>query len=101
VTDFEKLEGKVAALIRRIEVLERQHASALAGSADDLAAQRVAQEMGFNAEVVQLCAASVVRLEKELRGKGWSMERIARVLKCSERTVRRHLACPDRDRVDG
>ncbi len=91
MTLIEKLEGELAALSRRILQLERVAQERLEGDPDQLAAQRVAQELGFAAEVIMLPKRGKERgaLARELRLQHWSVSRIARALKCDECTVER------------
>jgi len=73
-------------------------------SADDLEAQRVAQEMGFGVEVIVLWkrrgggltgrTEKIRKLALELHRRKWSASRIARALKCCERSVERWVAAP-------
>ena len=84
------------ALSVRIDALEQASHARLAIDADDLAAQQVAQELGFAAELVRLpaCCKQGANREKKamansLLAKGWGKARVARTLRCSERTVAR------------
>lgn len=79
------------ALTLRVRSLESAAQVRLAAGRDDLAAQRIAEALGFSPRVLILPRAVAPRraLARELRAQGWSAERIARVLRCSERTVRR------------
>lgn len=95
---LEFLESKVVALSVRVESLERAAHARLALDADDLAAQAAAERNGFAPELVRLpaCCKQGSNHEKKivarsLRAKGWGKARIARVLRCSERTVTRWL----------
>lgn len=92
------------ALKVRIEAIEAKQAGRLAASKEELAAQRVAGELGFSPEVLMLPSQRKQRraLAIALRDKGWSVTRIARALRCSERTIGRWGAsrtgtrqCPD------
>lgn len=91
----ELMEGKLALAIRRIEGLERSQKRRLAANADELAAQELAEKLGFAVEILTLPAASSAgnqakrALAHGLSVRGWSAERIGRVLRVSERTIRR------------
>ena len=112
MTTFELLEAKVSILEKRIKQLEIRAEYQKAGSADDLEAQRLAQEKGFNVDLVFLPdgrgkqferdkkAAQRIALARELRYKrNWSLSRIARALKRAERTVERWFS--DKDNQTG
>lgn len=93
----EKLEGMLLMAIKRIEILERQAAaglSALALDVDEAAAQRMAQEIGFTPAVLTVPAKREERmaLARQLRSSGWSLARIARVLRTGERNIARWTA---------
>jgi hypothetical protein len=99
------LEAKVETALKRIAVLEAGQAGLTAG-ADELAAQRVAQRLGFGVEVLRVPAGTSARenavkrlLASQLAGLEWSQARIARVLHVTERSVCRWLKedkrCPD------
>jgi predicted GNAT family N-acyltransferase len=101
VNELEKLQAHVALLEQRVTKLEVDFKGATAMRADEREAHLVAQELGFTADVVRLPARSNQaaalkrgreRLARELKGKGWSADRIARALNCGERTVRRWTA---------
>lgn len=85
------MQGQIAALSRRVEKLEIQFHSAALASGDDKEAQILAETMGFPVEIVftpQPSSPQREKLARALKAKKWSNERIARVMKVSERTVR-------------
>lgn len=105
MTDFERMEAKVALLSRRVELLESRSAARLAADADDLAAQQAAEALGFSVDVLWLPASTHPggnprkrALARELARAAWSAGRIARVLRVAERTVER-WTCRDKRRV--
>ncbi len=90
---IEVLEGKIAVLTRRIDILEKAQAQQLAFDADDLEAQRIAGEAGFAVEILRMPKRFKERRElaRRLRKKNWSKARIARAFRVSERTAERWL----------
>lgn len=84
----------MGALKLRVEKLERGAVARLAANADDLAAQKAAGELGFDVELFVMTQrrGNRVRMAQVLNQKGWSAERIGRVLRCSEKTIRRWLS---------
>lgn len=80
--------------LKRIEVLEQSAKGKAAAGADELEAQSLAGSLGFHVDVLTLPArrSERVRLARVLSYKEWSAERISRVLRCSEKTVRRWLS---------
>jgi hypothetical protein len=103
MTEFERLEGKVAALTLRVAGHDRTLQALMTSSADDLAARRAAQQMGVGVEILILPARAGERraLAWQLSKQGWSADRIARVLRCAGRTVERWLASARRRPVSG
>jgi len=91
VSTFDLLEGKVSSLVRRVEALEGLARARAAASGDELEAQITAELIGFSVDVLVLpeCIEERQRLARRLRLKGWSFERISRVLGCCEKSVRR------------
>ena len=93
MSDFELLQQKVSVMTRRLDLLEAAGQARLASDADDLAAQRVAESMGFTARLVVVGKKFRVEVARKLKGEGWSSTRIARVLEVTDRTVER-WTCP-------
>lgn len=88
------MQGKIAILIRRVGQLE--HLALQTANPDELAAQTLAQELGFDALVIRLPEKRSERilLARSLKAKNWSAARIARVLKICERTAQRWCLRP-------
>lgn len=76
-------------LQRRIEVLEAVNRAQL--SPDELAAEQVAQGLGFDALIILLPdkRSERIALARSLKANDWSAARIARVLNICERTAQR------------
>jgi hypothetical protein len=101
VNQVELLQGELAGLslrMKRIEVIFQSRGILSQDTAD---AEAVAEQMGFQIEVIFLPQHSgtkkLAKQRRELarrlqREKKWSGERIARALNCTERSVRRWLA---------
>lgn len=89
MNSVEMMQGQLAALSRRVERLEELARARAAGSSDVAEAQKVAQLVGFPVEILVLPKRIEERrrLARELRSRGWSAARIARVMKCGERAV--------------
>lgn len=87
----EQMQGQIAALAGRMERVENLLRSRAASSADEKEAQRVAEKLGFDVEILLLPKQTQARrrLARELRAKGWSAARIARAFNCCERTAER------------
>lgn len=87
----EKLEAIVLMAIKRIEFLEAAAAAGKALDADEAAAQRVAQQIGFAPAVLTVPAKRAERmaLARALRADNWSLARIARVMRTGERNIAR------------
>lgn len=77
--------------IKRIEILEGLEAGRRSLDADEAAAQKVAQDIGFTPAVLTVPAKRDERmtLARQLRSRGWSLARIARVMRTGERNVAR------------
>jgi len=90
------LQAHVGALESRLRKLEIEFGQMVKARGDDLRAQRVAQELGFGVEVLHSLQRGRRKerqlLAAELKKKGWSSERVARVLNCSSRTVQRNFS---------
>lgn len=82
------------ALTLRVEALEAAALARLAAGRDDLAAQRVAAALGFAPEVLVLPKPAARRRElaRELRQRGWSAARLAKVFRVCERTAERWVS---------
>jgi DNA-binding NarL/FixJ family response regulator len=89
----ELMEAKLAGLSRRVDQLET-----LARSATDAGAADVAREAGLPVEILLLPERQAERraLAGKLRERGWSVARIARALRCCERTVERWVAAVEK-----
>lgn len=92
---FERLEGIVALVIRRVEKLEQEARARLPLDADDFAAQQAAEECGFAVEVLRL-PEKIAERRKLARflheQKHWSKARVARAFRVTERTAERWVA---------
>lgn len=99
MNEIERLQGELVAMSRRMRRLEVIFESRGVVSEDSREAERVAEQLGFEADVIYLPATAGTkthaRARRELAGrlslKGWTHERIARAMGCSERSVRRIL----------
>jgi len=94
MNQVELLQGEMAALagrIRKLEVLVGAHVDL---SADERAAQTVAQDIGFDPGILVLPEKARERraLARHLKTLKWSASRIARALNCCERTAERWVA---------
>jgi ribosomal protein L29 len=82
--------------LRKLEVFFEQR---MMFTGDEREAQRVAEQLGFDVEVVLLPVETTDRfaearrtIARVLRKKKWTVERIARAMNCSPRTANRWLA---------
>lgn len=95
------------ALTIRVEALESVAQARLAASGEELAAQRIAEELGFEVKLIGLPASRAGnpgkrKLARELAARGWSAARIARVLRVCERTAERWVVgTTRRGKVEG
>lgn len=89
----ELMEGKFLLLQQRVQKLEVLFASRAVLSGDEREAERIAGTLGFAIDIIMLSHQTGERrkLAIELKQLGWPVSRIARVLKCCERTVERWL----------
>lgn len=95
MNQVELLQGQVAALSRRMECYEKLLRLVQVTGNDPTEAGRVAIEVGFDVEIFHIKRKKDRWwMAQELRNRGWSIDRIARVFGCSERAVRRWVATP-------
>ena len=103
VNSVDRALAEIALLGRRVVKLEQVQQLRLAAGADDVEAQRLAQELGFEIALVVLPKtknrkpAEVDTARRELGCQlhfknRWSASRIARALNVCERTVERWIA---------
>ena len=100
MNSIELLQGEIAAMSARVKRLEVIFQSRGVISQDTTDAERLAEAMGFETEVIFLprdagtkkYARERKRLARRLqREKKWPAERIARTMGCSYRTVERWI----------
>lgn len=84
-------EYRLTALQHQMQRLQVAFTALVAGDADGRVATAMAQELGYPVEVLVVSELRVERraLARKLSGQGWSAARIARSLRCCEKTVRR------------
>lgn len=96
MNQIELLQGEIAGLSARMKRLEVINESRGLTSQDTLEAERVAQTLGFNVEIIYLPRGAGTKTHAKQRrelarklhtDKKWNSERIARALGCWERTV--------------
>lgn len=87
----EIMQGELAALSRRVVQLEELLRGRGDMSKDEFEAQRVAESLGFDVDVIMVPRHVKERrqLAEELKKKGWSASRIARAMYCCDRTAQR------------
>jgi DNA-directed RNA polymerase specialized sigma24 family protein len=91
MNQIELMQGELSALSRRVARLEEVARAQAVVGVDGAEAGRLAQQLGFEVEILVLPERMGERraLALQLRARGWSYARIARVLACDEKTVRR------------
>ncbi|MDE2099819.1 MAG: hypothetical protein KGL39_21380 [Patescibacteria group bacterium] len=90
---LDQLQGQIAALSRRVGELEAATRPSRRETAEAAEARAVCEGIGLEWEVWERWDQGQKRaLARELRGRGWSLARVGRVLHRSERTVKRYLA---------
>jgi DNA-binding NarL/FixJ family response regulator len=91
MNQVEMMQGRFEALSLRLGQVEERLAALSRATADGALAQQLIQEMGFSLDCLFIPSRVLERrrLAENLRRRGWSQARIARVLNCCEKTVER------------
>jgi DNA-binding NarL/FixJ family response regulator len=98
MNQVEMMQGRFEALALRLGQVEERLAALSRATADGVLAQQLIQEMGFSLDCLFIPSRVLERrrLAENLRRRGWSQARIARVLNCCEKTVERWTGSPDK-----
>jgi hypothetical protein len=101
VNQIELLQGELAAVSARMKRLEVVFQSRGLTTGDSMEAERMAETMGFDIEIVYLPRNAGTKKDAKARRElarrlhtenKWTAERIARALGCSYRTAERMVA---------